>query len=180
MYTATLREIDAGLPYLRSQELESGYQGVYPKRRKWAAKAFRKKYIGTFPNPREAARAVVRAWYRTYGPDWPTVFEGRHRVAWQVSPTRSAGPSTAAKYDPETRQWYTVELPRGGYLVRVWEFGSRRVVFPHLSRCSCFADRESGIAGYRQWAYQTHGMFAPIVLRWKAAPGSPSRMTMTA
>ena len=74
---------------IRSETLESGYAGVYRKRRSWQSKCpWTKSPIAVRRNPVEAAADVVLWWRGRFGSQWRDVFAARHLPVFEVARTR--------------------------------------------------------------------------------------------
>ena len=74
---------------LRAPLTSGGYHGVYLQDRakpnpRYVAKPFRKRRVGVYRTPREAAAAVAGWWRDRYGADWPAHFHARRRPGWEA------------------------------------------------------------------------------------------------
>jgi hypothetical protein len=128
---------------------ESGYRGIYRHHRGgWHGKV---KLGGRLrcvpgtrrPTPRDAARALA-AWYAArYGPAWPDVVRQRTKTPWHT--------------------WYSPR--RGGWLLRVWEWGQPVEVVEltrrgrPTARVRVFPTGSAAVAYARVWFRLRWGLF---------------------
>jgi len=150
---------ESDLAVLRTVFLPSGYRGVYHKQRcksgLWQARPYSggrgsttggrkgrfgpRVLIGTFRNPRDAARAVVQWWKDHFGEDWVAAYRRR---TWNP--------------------WWVRRTPDGWELI-VRVRGVETVIRPPTG--AVFASREDAAAHFAAWAAKKYGEDAWLKLR---------------
>ncbi len=137
---------NSDIAYLRSVYGNGNPVGVTRDETTYRAKVLKRIALGSYPNERDACRAVVR-WYKDrYGDAWRAVLASRH-----VNPVEYA------------------ERPEGGYRVRAWVYDSPVDV---KVRCGAqvadyFPTLTIAKAAFRYWLECEFGMYslvAPVFL----------------
>ena len=150
-----------------------GWHGVYQVESAYVAKAFKKRISPPCRTPREAARYAAAWWAGVYGPTWPLIFRGRKAEGWHVLRCPSGeGYRVLASVVP------TPGLcsfhPTGSWYLR--PFRDKIAASPKRGNVPDFLTAPDAKAGYRQWVWQTFGLFSAragyYVRRWamEAAP----------
>jgi hypothetical protein len=137
---------------LRSRYAQSGFRGVYRHATgKWLAKVRMSGKLQAIcpplPTPAHAATRLVRWYAETFGDEWAERLKHRKKLPWRV--------------------WWSES--RGGWMLRVWEFGYVTEVVEYrrgrpTDKFMLFPSRETAINHIRLWLYRRYGMFAHLVL----------------
>lgn len=141
----------------------AGYHSVYPEKRRWVPRAFKRRLAPPQETPRLAAEIVVRWWKRKYGERWRSVWAMRQTQGWGVLRVRGG-------------VWAVVEI-RGEAGVLVGRGPDGRAGEAATTHgCRPFADKRDAAKGVREWAAAEFGEAAPHVVRRTWAP-ERNRMT---
>lgn len=138
------------LEFIRNTDLaaRSRYQSVYPSKKGWQARAFKKRIGRVQASEREAARVVVRWWKHHFGHLWRHYFAHRQTPGWVLLPAPGGG------WHPVVS---VVVRTQSGRAVSVRE---RTEVWPVV-----YGDKKVAAAAVRNEAESRYGCMTPLVVR---------------
>jgi len=143
----------------------SPYRGVYPEKGGYVAKAFKRRVGGTFPTPREAAKALVAWWKAAYGRRWVSVWLLRQTPGWTL--VRAAGGGW----------WARAELA-GEAEVLLGQRGGAPCQAALTPGCRPFPTRQAARDGVAGWAEGVWGGRGRQRVRRTWAPGRSAGRSM--